>query len=265
MCVYKGATLELDVNCNRCKKCGIDDAKKFLEVSIPVDIFKVQNSENPFAAIKLSNRVSTNVIALLSLKVDTIKDMMFAEEKFPIPVYSTIEYVAQILGHTYMRVGLWFRDLAGSGILCPMLDKIVINTFNAMMEVLEKGIGTFYPDFLSEVETLWGYMEDDFRQDIEKVQPPTGVEEYYHLVGGLFIPVYKFFDKFCYLITSYASLKEGRKVIYIHKSWQDNLREFLKDLVYYVGYPEKLCIVSKELTYEVEIIKKEMRLEATLY
>jgi len=264
MCVYKEVASKMEVSCNKCEKCGIDNAKNFLEASIPVDIFKVQNSENPFAAIKLLNRVSTNVIALLSLKVDTIKDMMFADEKFPIPVYSAIEYMAQILGHTYMRVGLWFRDLAGSGILCPITDKVVVNTFEMMLEVLEDGIKTFYPNFFDETNALWGYMKENFQQDLEKIQPPTSIEEYYHLAGEIFIPIYKLFDRFCYLITSYASLKEGKKVIYIHKSWQDKLREFSRELVYRIGYPEKICIISKELTYEVEVIKKEMKLEAIL-
>jgi len=264
MCKYEGLVMEMGINCNKCDRCGINDARNFLKASIPVEIFKVQNSEKPFAAIKLSNRVSTNIIALLGLKVDTIKDMMFADEKFPIPVYSALEYFTQIASHSYLRIGLWLRDLAGSGILCPVANRIIKDTYEMMLEILREGIREFYPDFFDDAGRLWGAIEGDFRKEIESLQPPKDIEDYYHIAGEIFIPLYKLFDRFCYLITSYTSLKEGKKIIYVHKSWQDKLKEFFRELVLKTGYPEKICIISKELTYDVEVIKKEMKIDAML-
>jgi hypothetical protein len=257
---------DIDPKCHRCEKCGIVDFKQFIESAVPVDVFKAAANFDSIFAVRLYNRVSEDIQQLLYLKTQTVRDMLFAKEKFSLQTYSAVEYVGNVIQQAYLRVGLWLKDLVSSNVLCPHIGLILSRAADAIFKAIEGGVKEICNGVLEgEVSLLWGWVKEQAKDRLEVIREPQGVYDYYHVTGTFFLSLYEVFDRFCYLITSYTSVVSGDKVIYAHRCWKPHLREFVKVFAGLANNQiNRICVISRELVYDVNSIVQELKLNTII-
>ena len=266
---YNKGTAITSTPCAECPLrdvCDIKEIGSFLNEAMPPEVFKLYNDTNAFDVVRLSNKISEQLISLLRLKIVSFKDLYFSKRKFPVEVFPSIEFVIHTAHTGLLKWGYWIRNLAAANYICKDLSKRTTDAFKATLCKISKDL----PKLLSNGELLniiIGKLKNKYIQRLESKVDEAEQIDFYDLINWFFSYLYDFCDILTYIIVSFSIVnkEEKDKIVYIAPCLLDFLEDylnfFLKELPEKGIAPTEICVTNPSIRNDVKYFVRKINPE----